>query len=87
MKADKFLIELERVVEEMGYRIRKEKGSFKGDFCVLEGDKMVVMNKNHPAEFHVTQIVRFLKDQDLENMFIKPAVRKEMNKWIEKINK
>lgn len=86
MKTDKFLTELENVAEDLGYHVRKEKGSFKGDFCVLEGDKMVMINKNFPVEFHVGQMIRFLTAQDLENIYIKPAVRKEMEKWMDRIN-
>ena len=85
MKAEKFQAELEAIVEELGYQIRKEKGSFRGDFCVLEGDKIVMINKNYPPEFHVGQLIRFLSEQDLEDMFIKPIVRKEMDVWIERM--
>lgn len=74
------------MVEELGYRIRKEKGNFKGDFCVLEGDKIVMINKSYPAEFHIGQMIRFLSKMDLDNMYIRPAVRKEMDKWLERIN-
>lgn len=85
MKTDKFLLELELLVKDLGYRIRKEKGNFQGGFCVVEGEKQVVMNKNHPSELHVAQIIRFLLERDTEQMFIKPAVRKEMDKWIDKL--
>ncbi len=85
MKAEKFQAELESIVEELGYQIRKEKGSFRGDFCVLEGDKIVMINKNYPPEFHIGQMIRFLSKQDLENMFIKPVVRKEIDEWFERI--
>lgn len=85
MKPHKFLVELEQIVENLGYRIRKEKGNFKGDFCVLEGDKIVMINKNYPAEFHIGQIIRFLEGQNLDDMFIKPAVRKEMDEWFDRI--
>ena len=85
VKTETLLLELELIVKELGYRIRKEKGSFQGGFCVVEGEKQVVMNKNHPSELHVAQIIRFLVERDTEHMFIKPAVRKEMDKWIKKL--
>ena len=79
MKPDKLLTELEEVVEKLGYRIRKERGRFKGDSCVLEGDRIVMLNRNHPAEFNVGMLSRFLYEQDLNSMHIKPAVRKELD--------
>ncbi len=87
MKAEKFLSELEKIVEDLGYQLRREKGSFRGDFCVLEGDRIVMINKMYPAEFHIGQIVRFLSRQNLDDRYIKPAVRRELEEWFERIEK
>lgn len=87
MKPEKLLSELEKIVEDLGYELRKEKGSFKGDFCVLEGDRIVMLNKMYPSEFHLGQIVRFLMRQNLEELYIKPNVRKELEQWFERIKK
>ncbi|MEX2656333.1 MAG: hypothetical protein WD272_02360 [Balneolales bacterium] len=85
MKTEKFLVELEQLIELLGYRIRKEKGGFRGDFCVLEGDKIIMMNKIYPSEYHVGQMVRFLASQELNNIYLKPAFRKELDNWFERI--
>lgn len=87
MKLSRFEAELEKIIESLGYQIRKEKGNFKGDFCVLEGDRVVMLNASLPREYHVGQMVRFLKQQDLEVVFIKPAVRKELGRWFAKLNR
>ncbi len=87
MKTERFLAELENIVEELGYTLRREKGSFRGDFCVLEGDKIVMINKMYPAEIHVGQIVRFLRKQNLDDRYIKPAVRKELDAWFDRMSK
>lgn len=85
MKSEKLLSECEKIVEDLGYELRKEKGSFKGDFCVLEGDRIVMLNKMYPPEIHLGQIVRFLMKQNLNEMYIKPKVRKELEDWFERI--
>ncbi len=87
MKTERFQSELEKIIEDLGYQLRKEKGSFQGDFCVLDGDKIVMINKNYPAEFHIGQMVRFLSERDINDIYIKPAVRKELDKWMERIFK
>ncbi len=87
MKTDRFLSELEKIVEDLGYTLRREKGSFRGGFCVLEGDKIVMINKMYPTEVHVGQIVRFLKHQNLDDRYLKPAVRKELEEWLDRIDK
>ncbi len=78
MKAEKLIIELEQLVEQAGYTIRKERGTFRGDHCVVEGDMLVVMNKNKPVEQQVGLLARVLHDKDLQDIYIKPAVRKQL---------
>ena len=78
MKPKKLIIELEELVERAGYTIRKERGTFKGDHCVVEGDKLVVINKNRPVEQQVGLLARVLNKDKLRDMYIKPAVRKEL---------
>lgn len=36
---------LEKVLEEGGYAVRYERGSFQSGYCVLEHKKVVVLNK------------------------------------------
>ena len=74
-------------MEDIGYTLRREKGSFRGGFCVLEGDRIVMINKMYPNEVHVGQIVRFLMNQNLDDRYIKPAVRKELEVWFERMEK
>src|SRR5690625_7619973 len=79
MKIDKFLIELEQLVESAGYTVRKERGTFQGDSCIFEGDQLVVINKKKPVEQQVGLLARVLKMMDLQDRYIKPAVRRELN--------
>ncbi|MBD0351311.1 MAG: hypothetical protein ICV65_09175, partial [Flavisolibacter sp.] len=39
------LDKIEKIVEESGYIIRYERGSFQSGFCILEDKKVVVLNK------------------------------------------
>lgn len=71
-------MELERLVEQAGYTIRKERGTFRGDSCVVEGEKLVVINKNKPLQQQVGLLARVLQDKELEDIYIKPVVRKHL---------
>ncbi len=84
MKTSQLVEELEELVEQLGYRLRKERGTFRGSSCVLEGDKIVVLNKNHPVEFNIGVLVKLLAEKDLSDIFIKPALRKELEKMWKK---
>lgn len=78
MKADKLLLELEQLLEQTGYRLRKERGAFRGADCVIEGDKIVMVNKNKPVESQLGTIARVLGQIDLDGVYIKPVIRKEL---------
>jgi hypothetical protein len=79
MKPEKLILELESLCEQAGYRIRKERGTFRGDSCVIEGDKLIVVNKNRPVASQVGILAKVLKDLDTEEIYIKPAVRKDLS--------
>lgn len=78
MKADKLFLELEQILEQLGYRTRKERGVFLGSDCLIEGDKIVMVNKNKPIESQLRTLATVLSQISLEGVFIKPAIRKEL---------
>jgi hypothetical protein len=78
LKPDKFLLELEQILEHAGYTLRKERGSFRGDECIIEGQKLVVVNKNRPIESQLGTMGRVLGEIELSGVYIKPAVRKKL---------
>jgi hypothetical protein len=50
-------LKLEEVLDAYGYRIRYEKGNFQGGVCLLEDQRMVVVNKFYPVESQVNTLV------------------------------
>ncbi|HKJ33874.1 MAG TPA: hypothetical protein VKA34_18735 [Balneolales bacterium] len=87
MKSDKLMLELEEIVNQLGYRVRYERGSFRSDSCVIEGDKLIVINKNNPVELQVGVLANLLENKDLENIYLKPVVRKELETYWKRKNK
>lgn len=78
MKTEKLILELESLCEKLGYLIRKERGSFRGDQCIIEGEKLIVINKNKPPVAQAGILAKVLQKNQAEEIFIKPAVRKEL---------
>ncbi|NGP87169.1 hypothetical protein [Fodinibius halophilus] len=78
MKTENLLLELEKLVKQAGYTIRKEKGTFRGDSCVMEGEMLVVLNKKKPPQQQVGLLARVLKGKNLQDIYIKPVVRKQL---------
>ncbi|MDZ7660396.1 hypothetical protein [Fodinibius sp.] len=89
MKTEKLILELEQLIEQLGYTIRKEKGTFRGDSCVMEGQKLVVLNKNKPEQQQVGLLARVLKnkEQELSDIYIKPVIRKQLEELWDRFEK
>lgn len=82
MKPEKLLLELEQLLEQSGYHLRKERGAFRGADCMIEGEKLVVVNKNKPVQSQIGTIARVLGQVDMNGVYIKPVVRKQLvNLW------
>lgn len=78
MKLENLLLELESLCEKAGYTVRKERGGFRGDQCIMEGEKLILLNKIRPIETQAAILAKVLKIIGTDHLFIKPAVRKEL---------
>lgn len=77
------LVELEELMPRFGYRIRKEKGNFRGGSCVLEGERLIMVNRNLPVDTQIASLARLIHGMDHAAMFIKPQVRQALEEiWV-----
>jgi hypothetical protein len=81
MKADRLLSELEDILTAKGFRIRRERGSFRNGNCLLQGEKLIMLNKVVPPESQIASICLAFEEADFQDDFIKPAVRKELERY------
>ncbi len=51
------LKKLENILEECGYIVRYERGSFQSGYCILEEKKVVVLNKFLNAEGRINTLI------------------------------
>ena len=75
MTVEEFFPELESLAEEMGVRIRYEKGDFDGGYCILRDERIIVVNRKLNVNRKVSVISQGLNQFGLDNVFIKPVVR------------
>lgn len=54
------LQKIEKLVEEAGYVLRYERGSFQSGYCILEHKKVVVLNKFLTLEGRINTICELL---------------------------
>ena len=54
-------VKLEEIFKQFGYKIRYEKGQFNSGFCIMEDQKVVVINKFFPLESKVNALMSILQ--------------------------
>jgi len=71
------------VFEELGYRVRFEKGNFQSGSCIVMLKKMVVINKFYPIEEQIKSLISAIHTLDLKETSISDD-NKEMYAQIQK---
>ena len=79
MKLKLIYNELKELLEKLGYNLVLDKGSFNTGYCLLEDEKMIVINKNKPYENRIKILSEILSKIDTDNIYIKPKIRELIN--------
>lgn len=77
------LNKIEGVVEECGYIIRYERGTFQSGFCILEDRKVVVLNKFLQLEGRINTLIDLMPQLHINPEVLSP----ESAKWYTEISK
>lgn len=80
MKTDQIVAELIEASKQFGLEVRMERGNFRGGFCIKSNDSIVVLNKRHPPEIHLSVMADILRDRPVDDLYLKPAVRNALQK-------
>ncbi len=75
MKPKELNEELLDLAKKAGIVIRKENGRFKSGYCVVNENKLIIINKTTPIERISGIVARTLALHNLDDIFVKPAVR------------
>lgn len=51
------LQKIEDFIEELSYTVRYEKGSFQSGYCLVENNKMIVINKFFETESRINALI------------------------------
>jgi hypothetical protein len=60
------LDKLEKIVEEAGYLIRYERGTFQSGYCILEQKKVVVLNKFLQTEGRINTLIDLIPQLEIQ---------------------
>lgn len=60
------LDKLEALIKTLGFKLRYEKGNFKTGSCVLENDRIVIVNKFSNLESKINSLAELLQRSETE---------------------
>ena len=70
--------ELKEVFEKLNYIVVLDKGNFYTGYCLLEHEKIIVVNKNKPFENRIKILSSILSKIDTDDIYLKPKIRELM---------
>lgn len=79
------LDKLEAVVEEAGYVLRYERGTFQSGYCILEQKKVVVLNKFLQLEGRINTMVDLIPQLSINTDLLSDESKKLHKEVISKV--
>jgi len=68
-------VEIESLLEKLGYSVVYGKGDFKEGTCLVEQHKKVVVNQFSPLDLQLDFLLQILSRMDLSDVYVLPALR------------
>jgi hypothetical protein len=81
---ESILQDLKQLAQEMGAKVRFERGDFKGGYCIVREDKTIVINKLSTLQKKIMILTTALKDLGINEHFIQPKIREIIDEITDK---
>jgi hypothetical protein len=75
--------DLKALAAQMGAEIRFEKGDFKGGYCLLKENKVIVINKMANLQRKVMILSMALKELGIDQLYLTPRMREIIDEMSE----
>lgn len=69
------LQDLKSLANQMGAKVRFERGDFKGGYCILKESKVIVINKLSNFQRKVMILAAALKELGIDEVYLPPKLR------------
>lgn len=79
------LDKLNAVVEEAGYILRYERGTFQSGYCILENKKVVVLNKFLQLEGRINTLIELIPQLEINTETLSEESKKTFRDIISKL--
>jgi len=82
---EEIIIDLKALASQLGAEVRFEKGDFKGGYCLLKENKIIVINKMMNLQRKVMILSAALKELGIDKIYISPRMREIIDEMAELI--
>lgn len=67
--------DLKSIASQIGVKIRYERGDFKGGYCLIHSDRIIVINKLSTVQRKSVILAKALSELGLDDIYITPKLR------------
>ena len=78
------LVALEKILQESGYIIRFERGTFQSGYCILEAKKIVVLNKFLQVEGRINILLDILVQLRINSQALSDDARRTFEQYVQR---
>jgi hypothetical protein len=75
------LKKIEALFEELNYEVRYEKGNFQSGYCLVESNRVAVVNKFFDTESRINTLLDILSKFDVDTTALSEKSREMLLKW------
>jgi hypothetical protein len=75
--------DLRSVAAQLGAEVRFEKGDFKGGYCLLKENKVIVINKSANLQRKVMILAMALKELGVDSIYLNPRMREIIDEMVD----
>jgi len=75
---------LESIFEQLGYKVRYEKGNFQSGYCIVEDRKVAVINKFFDLDGRVQTMLEILIKMDVDTASLEDSSQAFLNRLLAK---
>lgn len=72
---EEIINELKEVASQLGATVRFEKGDFKGGYCILKENKIIVINRAANTQRKAMILSAALKELGVDKIYLTPRLR------------
>lgn len=80
---EEIIQDLKALAAQLGAEVRFEKGDFKGGYCLLKENKVIVINKMANLQKKVMILSMALKELGIDKLYLTPKMREIIDEMAE----